>query len=70
MKENIKVVNSLISESNDKLDCFARISKTKCNALKEKKCKNCSFYKNRKDVPNYKKLFIKSEEEYDNRNKN
>lgn len=51
MKNNIMVVN----ECNDKLDCFARISKIKCNALKSKECKNCSFYKSKSDVPDYKK---------------
>lgn len=51
MKKDIIVVN----ESNDKLDCFARISKIKCNALKKKECKNCSFYKPKKEVPDYKK---------------
>lgn len=40
--------------SNDKIDCFARISKVKCNALKSKKCLNCNFYKKKEDVPNYK----------------
>lgn len=51
----------VVNENIDKPNCFARISKTKCNALKNKNCKNCSFYRNRVDVPNYKALLIESE---------
>lgn len=53
MKKDVIVVKE--KDSEDKLDCFARISKIKCNALKTKECKNCSFYKDKKNVPDYKK---------------
>lgn len=39
----------------DKINCFARINETTCNALTEKKCENCSFYKSKEEVPNYSK---------------
>lgn len=48
-----------VNESNDKHDCFARISESKCNALQKKECKNCSFYKPKSEVPNYKSLLDK-----------
>ncbi len=49
-KENVAIDKSI------KNDCFARIGSTKCNALTEKNCENCSFYKKRceiKDNPYY-----------------
>lgn len=55
MQEKVLAVN----DSNDKIDCFARISEKKCNALRKKECKNCSFYKHKKEVPNYKSLIDK-----------
>ncbi len=54
MKEKVAV-----NGSNDKLECFARISENVCNALRKKECSNCSFYKNKKEVPNYKNLIDK-----------
>lgn len=36
----------------DKKDCFCRINESKCNALNEKDCKNCSFYKKRCEIKN------------------
>lgn len=36
----------------DKEDCFARIDCSHCNALNEKDCKNCSFYKPRNKIKN------------------
>ncbi len=47
----------------DKIDCFARINEKICNALNEKKCENCSFYKNKKDVPNYSIYLKKGKKE-------
>ncbi len=47
----------------DKIDCFARINEKTCNALNEKKCENCSFYKNKKDVPNYSIYLKKGKKE-------
>ena len=36
----------------DRKDCFCRINEKKCNALTEKKCENCSFYKKRCEIKN------------------
>ncbi len=47
----------------DKIDCFARINEKICNALNEKTCENCSFYKNKKDVPNYSIYLKKGKKE-------
>lgn len=41
--------------NNNRSDCFARIDDKTCNALTEKKCENCSFYKPKDQVPDYKK---------------
>ena len=57
MEKNIEVVNKAVKNSSDKLDCFARISSAKCNALKQKQCPDCSFYKNKSKVPHYQDLF-------------
>lgn len=43
----------------DKKDCFAYIDEKTCNALCTKQCKDCSFYKPKKDVPNYEKYIEK-----------
>lgn len=43
----------------DKQDCFAWLSKTKCNALSEKKCESCSFYQHYKEVKDYNKYLPK-----------
>lgn len=51
----------VVPDSKDKPECFAWISKTKCNALSCKNCKNCSFYKHRSEVPNYSKYISKSD---------
>lgn len=37
---------------NNKKSCFAWIDNEKCNALTEKECKNCKFYKKRKAIKN------------------
>jgi len=49
------------NESNNKLDCFARLSKIKCNALKKKECKTCTYYKKRSEVSNYEKYVSKKD---------
>ena len=49
------------SDSKDKPNCFAWISKSKCNALCIKDCKNCSFYRHYSEVPNYDKYISKDE---------
>lgn len=36
----------------DKKSCFARGNEHKCNALNEKHCKGCSFYKHRNEIKN------------------
>lgn len=46
--------------SKDKPSCFAWISKSKCNALNTKECKNCRFYKHYSELPNYSKIIFKS----------
>lgn len=56
---------------NDKTDCFARINEKTCNALNTKECKNCSFYKSKKNVPNYSIYLEKGKKELiDNTDKN
>ncbi len=55
IKGNEISTKKLKDDENDKINCFARISKESCNALNEKKCKNCSFYKHKNQVPDYKK---------------
>lgn len=52
-----------MNNQNDKIDCFARINENICNALNEKKCENCSFYKNKKEVPNYSAFIKKGKKE-------
>ena len=47
-----------MKDKEDKIDCFARINEHICNALNEKKCENCSFYKSKDQVKNYS-VFIK-----------
>lgn len=64
MNKNTKTVN----ESSNKIDCFAWISKNKCNALSSKNCQNCSFYKHFSKVLNYSKYI--SEKDLIERNKN
>lgn len=54
MKKEKEVV---VNESIDKPDCFARISKCKCNALSSKDCKECRFYQHYSKVQNYTKYF-------------
>lgn len=49
----------------DRLSCFARIDRTHCNALNEKDCLNCAFYKKREEIKNnpfYGYSYKKSEE--------
>lgn len=43
----------------DKHDCFAWLSKEKCNALSIKKCDNCSFYRHHTEVKDYQKYLPK-----------
>lgn len=50
-KTSIGVLNS----EKDKPDCFAWLSEHECNALICKDCSNCSFYKPKSEVPDYKK---------------
>lgn len=52
-----------MNTENDKLDCFARINESICNALNTKECKNCRFYKHKKDVPNYSIYLKKGKKE-------
>lgn len=40
-------------DKEDKQNCFAWINEHTCNALTIKDCKNCNFYKDKKEVPNY-----------------
>ncbi|MCI9279877.1 MAG: hypothetical protein HFJ02_03650 [Bacilli bacterium] len=53
--------NLVVASSKDKTDCFAWISKGKCNALNSKDCKNCSFYRSKSEVPNYEKYISKKD---------
>lgn len=54
--------NSIVSSSKEnKTDCFAWISKSKCNALNSKACKNCSFYKHFSKELNYSKYISKKD---------
>ena len=46
-------------KADDNPTCFARLSKTQCNALSEKKCKSCRFYKHYTDVKGYEKYLPK-----------
>lgn len=48
-----------IKANDDKVTCFARLSKTKCNALSKKNCECCSFYKHYSEVKNYEKYLPK-----------
>ncbi len=48
-------------KQEEKFMCFAWISKTKCNALSCKNCSNCSFFRDKKEVPGYDK-YISSKE--------
>jgi len=52
-----------MNTENDKIDCFAKINESICNALNTKECKNCRFYKNKKDVPNYSIYLKKGKKE-------
>ncbi len=47
----------------DRIDCFARIDEKTCNALNEKKCKNCSFYKPSCEVSNYSRFLAAGKKE-------
>lgn len=51
-------------KENDKTNCFAWIDFNTCNALTEKDCKNCSFYKDKSEVKNYE-LFKKRNKKED-----
>ena len=47
----------------DKKDCFARINENLCNALLEKKCKDCSFYRHKDEAEDYKPILEKGKKE-------
>jgi len=49
-----------LKEKVDKEDCFARLSKTECNALSKKECENCSFYQHHLAVKGYEKYLPRS----------
>ncbi len=51
----------VVNEVRDKPDCFAWISKKKCNALSIKNCKECNFYQHHSKVQNYTKYFSKED---------
>ena len=36
----------------DRKSCFARINRTRCNALNDKDCLDCPFYKKREEIKN------------------
>lgn len=38
--------------NTDKINCFAYVNEHRCNALTEKNCENCQFYKDRKEIKN------------------
>jgi len=52
-----------MNDTTDKIDCFARIDEKTCNALNEKKCKNCSFYKPSCEVSNYSRFLAMGKKE-------
>lgn len=43
----------------DKVECFAWLSKTKCNALSKKECEKCSFYRHYTEVKGYSQYLPK-----------
>lgn len=53
LKKGFYESNMKVKKEDDKQDCFARLSERMCNALTEKKCQNCSFYKHYSEVKNY-----------------
>lgn len=55
--DNLKENNS----KENKTDCFAWISKNKCNALSSKNCQNCNFYKHFSKELNYSKYISKKD---------
>lgn len=57
MVKNVSKV--VVNNKEDKTDCFAWITKVKCDILKRKECKNCSFYKNKNDALNHNKNLLK-----------
>lgn len=57
MNNNVDIKNN----DKDKCNCFAWLSKNKCNALSTKNCSNCSFFKDKKDVANYQKYLPKKQ---------
>ncbi len=48
-------------KQEEKFMCFAWLSQVKCNALSSKNCSNCTFFKDRKDVPSYDKYISKKD---------
>lgn len=53
----------IMNKEEDKKDCFARINKKICNALSEKECKNCNFYKYKDDVLDYEEILKQGKKE-------
>lgn len=52
-----------MNNTKDKPECFAWINEKICNALNEKKCENCNFYKHKSEVPNYGKYLAMGKKE-------
>lgn len=52
LEDNNFNIEGAEGQFNDELECFARINKTHCNALTEKKCKGCTFFKLRTEIEN------------------
>lgn len=50
-------------DKQDKPECFAWINEKTCNAFSVKDCKNCSFYRHKKEVPNYSIYLKKGKKE-------
>ncbi len=57
-------------DKEDKQNCFAWINEHTCNALTIKDCKNCNFYKDKKEVPNYSIYLKKGKKELLTNNEN
>lgn len=67
LEDNNFYIEGAEGQFNDELECFARINKVHCNALTEKKCKGCPFFKLRKDINNnpYYGYSYKTEKEHE-----
>ena len=58
-----------MNKEKDKKECFARINKEICNALSEKECENCNFYKCKDDVLDYEEILKQGKKELLNKNR-